>query len=340
MPPNRRLRTGRIPEDVLRRCVLNHLGTPSDRVIRGAAIGEDASVIDMGNKVLVAKANPITGAEGNIGRLAVHINANDVATRGAKPLWFMDTIFLPEETNENRLYEIMDEIHTACCELGVQLIGGHTESIRGLDKPIISGFMLGEAKKEKYITTEGAKSDDEIILTKTAGLEGTSILATDLEEKLKRKVDQKTLQRARRMIDKISVVPEALKAVDVGGVHALHTPTEGGVLNGLYEMATAAGIGLRVDEARIPIAPETAVIVETLGVDPLKLLSSGALLMSVDKGYTERILDALEKIHIKASLIGEATVKEEGRIITRNNGTQKKIESVGRDELFRILGDE
>jgi hydrogenase maturation factor len=308
-------------------------------VIRGAAIGEDASIIDMGAKVLVAKANPITGAEGNIGRLAVHVNANDVAARGAKPLWFMSTILLPEGCTEAMLEDIMDEINRACIELGVQLIGGHTECVAGLEKPIISGFMMGEAPKNRYVTTGGAKPGDRIILTKTAGLEGTSILASDLEEKLKRKIDQKTLQRARRMIDAISVVPEALKAVETGGVHSMHTPTEGGVLNGLYEMGAAAGVGLSIEENLIPVAPETSIISETLGVDPLKLLSSGSLLMAVTESSVGKILEALEGIGIQATIIGEVKERPEGRVITRTDGTQKTIDPVRQDELFRVLGE-
>lgn len=302
-------------------------------------MGEDAPIIDMGAKVLVAKANPITGADGNIGRLAVHVNANDVAARGARPLWFMNTIFLPEGATEARLEEIMEEIDRACKELGVQLIGGHTECVAGLDKPIIAGFMMGEAPKNRYVTTGGARPGDRVILTKTAGLEGTSILASDLEERLKRKIDQKTLQRARKMIDAISVVPEALKAVDAGGVHSMHTPTEGGVLNGLYEMAAAARVGLSVEENLIPVAPETAVIAETLGVDPLKLLSSGALLMAVDEAGVGKVLAVLEGIGVQATIIGEVKERAEGRVLTRADGTQKTIDPVRQDELFRILGE-
>jgi hydrogenase expression/formation protein HypE len=340
MPTYRRLRTGKIPHDVLRRCVLAHLGAPSDRVLRGAGVGEDAPIIDMGEKVLVAKANPITGAEGNIGRLVVHINANDVAARGAKPLWFMNTIFLHEGASESRLEDIVAEIDRACVELGVQIIGGHTECVAGLDHTVISGFMMGEAPKKRYITTGGAKPGDKIILTKTAGLEGTSILASDLDERLLRKIDPKTIQRARKMIDLISVVPEALRAVEVGGVHSMHTPTEGGVLNGLFEMGAAAGVGLSVEENLIPIAPETSIITETLDADPLKLLSSGSLLLAVDDSKADKIIQALEAIKVPSSIIGDVKERSEGRVLTRTNGSQITIDPVRQDELFRILGDD
>jgi hydrogenase expression/formation protein HypE len=339
MPPNIKLRTGKIPHDTLRRCVLPYLGATSERVIRGAAVGEDAPIIDMGNKVLVAKANPITGADVNIGRLVVYINANDVAARGAKPLWFMSTVLLPEGATESRLEAIIGEIDRACKELGVQVIGGHTECVAGLDKPIVAGFMIGEAPKNKYITTGGAKPGDKIILTKTVGLEGTSILATDLEQKLYRKIDSRTLLRARKMVEVVSVVPEALKAVEVGGVHSMHTPTEGGILNGLFEMGSAAGVGLSVEENLIPVAPETTIISETLEVDPLKLLSSGALLLAVDKASAEKVIEALKRINVPASIIGEVRERKEGRVLTRTDGSQKTIDPVRQDELFRVLGE-
>jgi hydrogenase maturation factor len=339
MPAYRKLRTGKIPHDVLKRCVLPHLGAVSDRVIRGAGVGEDAPIIDMGDKVLVAKANPITGAEGNIGRLVVHINANDVAARGAKPLWFMNTIFLQEDSSDSRLEDLMVEIDRACTELGVQIIGGHTECVAGLTHTVIAGFMMGEAPKRRYVTTGGAKPGDQIILTKTAGLEGTSILANDLGEKLFRKIDPKTLQRARRMVESISIVPEALKAVEVGGVHSMHTPTEGGVINGLYEIGAAAGVGLSVEENLISIAPETSIITETLEVDPLKLLSSGSLLITADESKAEKITQALEAINVSSSIIGSVKERSEGRVLTRTDGSQKTIDPVRQDELFRVLGE-
>jgi len=335
--PKTKLSAGKIPSEVLMRCILGHLGAPSERVLRGAAVGEDAPIIDMGDHVLVVKANPVTGAKKHIGRLAFHINANDVAARGAKPLWFSVIIFLPEASTEAQLKEIICDIHNACLELGVQLIGGHTECVPKLRKPIVSGFMLGEAPKDKYITTGGAKPGDKIILTKSAGLEGTWIFAEDMKYKLKGKVDTVTLQIARRMIDTMSVVPEALMAVKTGGIHSLHTPTEGGIINGLYELAVAAEVGLHVEERFIPIAPETSKICKALDVNPLKLLSSGALLIAVDKSYAKKTLTSLTSIKVKSSLIGEIKPKEQGAYITLSNGSKQMIEPVQQDELFRLL---
>jgi hydrogenase maturation factor len=142
------------------------------------------------------------------------------------------------------------------------------------------------------------------------------------------------------MIDAISIVAEALKAVETGGVHSMHTPTEGGILNGLYEMGSAAGVGLSVSENLIPVAPETRIITEILGVDPLKLLSSGSLLMTIRESSVGKVLDALNGLGVQASIIGEVKERSEGRVLTRSDGTEKTIDPVRQDELFRVLGED
>ncbi|UCD45587.1 MAG: AIR synthase family protein [Candidatus Bathyarchaeota archaeon] len=336
---SRRLPTGKVPSDVLRRIVFPCLGVSSDRVLQGPDVGEDAAVIDMGDKVIVAKANPITGAEAKIGWLSVHINANDVASCGAKPQWFLSIILLPEGADESLLETIMADMHDACREVGVSIIGGHTETTLGLSKPIVAGFMMGEVSKGRYVTTGGARPGDQIILTKGAGIEGTGILATDLAGLLKGKVSEETLTCAEGMLNRISVVKEALKAVEAGGVHSLHTPTEGGLIQGLWEMAEAAGVGLVIREESVLVAEETRAICDVLDVDPLKLLSSGALLIVSDPGSAERLTQAIEDLGVKASVIGEVKHSRDGRQIVRADGSRASIEAVLQDEIYRMLDE-
>jgi len=337
MPASRRLSAGKVPAQVLRRCVLPFLGSPSGRVLRGAGVGEDAPIIDMGDRVLVVKANPITGADANLGREVVHINANDVAARGARPLWFMNILILPVGTPERRLAAIAGEVDEACRSLGVSLIGGHTECTPGITRPVAAGFMIGEAAKGRYVTGDGARPGDRIILTKGAGIEGTAILASDFREKLRGKVPAKTLREAEKYIDRISVVAEALAAVEAGGVHSMHTPTEGGVLNGLAELAGAAGVGLIIEEALISVEPTTQAVCDALGVDPLRLISSGSLLLSADPAKSRGVLEAIRGLGVAASDIGEVTPAEEGTTLIKKNGRRAKIRPVRQDELFRLL---
>ena len=331
----RKLPTGKIPKDLLKKYVFKSLGVPSERLIKGPLIGEDAAVIDNGDKVLIAKANPITGAEEKIGWLAVHINANDVLVRGADPLWYLSIILLPEGSDESLLETIMQEQHEACSEFGICIVGGHTEVAPTLSRPIVAGFMLGEAKKEDLIVTGGAQIGDHIVLTKGVGLEGTGILAADLRDKLQGKVSAEILERAVKMLDMISIVSEAKMAMEVGGVHSMHTPTEGGVLNGLLEISEASGKGFKIYEKELLIHEETKQICGVLGVDPLKLLSSGSLLIVVDPEKSSELVRSLASISIPANIIGEIT--SESRLVVSKDGSEVVVEDVKQDELFRVL---
>ena len=330
-------KTGKVTSEALRRIVFNRLGVPTDRLLSGPGVGEDAAVIEMGDRVLVAKGDPITGAEGNIGWLSVHVNANDIASTGARPLWFVCIALLPEGADESILEAIMEDIHAACKEVGASLVGGHTETTPGLDRPILAGFMMGEADKDSYVTTGGAKPGDLIILTKGAGIEGTAVIASDLRDHLRGKVEDDVVERGAAMIRRISVVPEAMKAVEAGSPNSLHDPTEGGLVNGLWEMAEAAGVGLKVDQASIPVPDETKLICGALGVDPLRLLGSGALLITAQPDEADKILEALKEEGIMASVIGEVKPLPEGRTLIDEAGNHTPIEAVEQDEIYRIL---
>jgi hydrogenase expression/formation protein HypE len=337
MSQDKKLLTGKVSPEILRRSVFPYLGTPSNRIIIGPGIGEDSSIIDFGKKALIVKANPITGAEANIGTLAVHINANDVAVRGAKPLWFLNNIFLPEGATEEQLLKITKQMHEACKEIDVQIIGGHTECTPTLKKPVISGFMIGEMLKKDLLINIKVKPGNRIILTKSPGVEGTSILATDLSPRLSKKISNDTLESAQKLIKKISIVPEALAALQMGGVNYLHTPTEGGILNGLYELSEALNVGLLVKENQIRIYPETVEVSKALDVDPLRLMSSGSLIIIAEKNRVKKIIDKITKMNIEASIIGEIKPENEGKNILTRNNELSKIEPVEQDEVYRIL---
>jgi len=225
-----RFKVGKVPPSTLLRAVYPYLGRKSRSLLIGPGIGRDATAIRYGNKVLVFSTDPITGTATHIGRHSVHINANDIATVGARPIWYLCTILLPPDADEISLRQIMVDVDNAAKGLGIAVVGGHTEVTPGLTRPIIAGFMIGETTKQGLLSSEGGREGDKVLLTKTAGLEGTAILATDYGNKLK-DLEPKTLDRARKFSEQISVVKEALTAARVKGVHAMHDPTEGGVLN-------------------------------------------------------------------------------------------------------------
>ncbi len=238
-----RLRIGKVPPQTLLKSVYPFLGRKSRSLLIGPGIGRDSAAIRYGDKVLVFSTDPITGTATGIGEHSLIINANDVATAGARPVWYLCAILLPPGTVEPALRSLMADIDRAARTLGVTVVGGHTEITPGLTRPIIAGFMVGESRARKVLSSEGGMDGDLVLLTRTAGLEGTSIIASDYAERLKN-LPAKTLKRARSFSSQMSVVNEALGVARVRGVHAMHDPTEGGVLNGLWELAEASGLGI------------------------------------------------------------------------------------------------
>ena len=286
---------------------------PGDpRVVLGPRIGEDAAVLDFGDRYLVAKSDPITFTAERIGWYAVQVNANDLATLGARPRWFLLTLLLPD--NDPALAEaIFADVLAACAELGVTLCGGHTEVTPGLDRPIVAGQMLGEVAKERLVRKERICPGDAVLLTRGVALEGTAILAREKAEQLAGRLDAAVLGRARDLLFRpgISVVADALAAAAAAPVHGMHDPTEGGLLGGLYELAQAAGVGLSVERARIPVLPETAVLCAALGLDPLRLIASGSLLIVVAEPDVDRVQQALVARGTPVARIGRVTRAEE-----------------------------
>ncbi len=326
---------GKLPPEKLKELVFTRLGAPGERVLIGADLGIDASAIDFGERVLVASTDPITGAEERIGFYAVNVNANDVATFGARPKWFLVSILLPEGSDEKTLEGIMEDLHRSASRLGIAIVGGHTEVTPGLKRPIVVGTMLGEVERGKLVTSNGAKPGDAIILTKWAGLEGTSIIASERAEELERAFGRDFLERAKSFIEMISVVEDAMTAAQIG-VHAMHDPTEGGIANGLHEMADAAGLGFVVHRERIPLREETLRICEFFDLNPLALISSGTLMIAAPREGADEVVSALRAKGINAEVIGEF-VEDLGRKVIVENGVERPLERPESDELWKVI---
>ncbi|WP_297417586.1 AIR synthase family protein [Thermococcus sp.] len=329
------LAPGKIPPEKLKEIVFNRLGTPDERVLVGADLGIDASAIDFGGRVLVASTDPITGAEERVGFYAVNVNANDVSTFGARPKWFLVSILLPENSDEKTLERIMDDLHASASKLGIAIVGGHTEVTPGLKRPIVVGTMLGEVEKSKLVTSNGAKPGDAIILTKWAGLEGTSIIASEKSGELEKAFGREFVKSAKSFIEVISVVEDALTAAEIG-VHAMHDPTEGGVVNGLHEMADSAGLGFVIHSERIPLREETLRICKFFSLNPLALISSGALLIASPREKANEILRALAEKSINASVIGEFVGDPTRRAIVEG-GSERLLKRPESDELWKVV---
>ena len=289
-----KLPPGKIPIDILKEVVFKNLGAERSEVVLGPTAGVDGAILDVGSKNAIVSMDPITGAVERIGWEAININANDVATFGVEPAFFFSCIMLPENANSKIVETISSQMNTAAKELGIAIVGGHCESTPGLSSPIVVGCIMGLTEKGKYVTAAGAKAGDKLILTKSAGIEGTAILATDREEQLKKIFNPTMLESAKNFYNQISIVKDALTAFKAGGVHAMHDPTEGGILNGIHELADAAGLGARVYEEKITVEPETAKICRYYEIDPLQLIGSGALLIAAKPKLQAKYFTALE----------------------------------------------
>lgn len=325
------MKPGKVPPQLLETLVYSHLGTRRPDVLVRPRVGEDCAVIDFGEWAAVITCDPITGATNRLGWYAVHVACNDLAATGAEPVALLLTLLLSEGTTKSELEEIMRDADTAAAGLGVEIVGGHTEVTTGIDRSMATVTALGKAPKSRVLSARGARPGDALLLTKGAGIEGTAILATDLADRLQGRVDNATLARARAFIDRISVVPEGRIAAR-SGASAMHDVTEGGVLTGAWELAEAAGIGVELWADEVPVQPETQAICRVLEVDPLALISSGAMLITAPDA--KRVTPPLHDAGIPVRQIGVTTARE--RVVVRG-GSRAPLVPPERDELWRLL---
>jgi hydrogenase expression/formation protein HypE len=330
---------GKLPAAHLE-ALLRALPRGDPRLLVGPRPGEDAAVIDIGGgRCLVATTDPITFATDRIGSYAVHVNANDVAVMGARPRWMFLVLLLPAgRADEVLVTGIMDDASAACGALGITLCGGHTEITAGIDRPIAIGQMMGEVEIDRLVRKESLRPDDLIILTQAAAIEGTAILAREKRAALASRLPGDLIDRAAAFLDDpgISVVRAALAAAATGEVRAMHDPTEGGVASGLLELAGAAGLGIEVDADRIPIRPETDAVCAVLGIDPLRLIASGSLLIGAPPATAPVVLEALGREAVPATVIGTMRGPEQGAVLTRH-GCAAPLVLPERDEIARVF---
>jgi hydrogenase maturation factor len=315
-----------------------HIDDPA--VLIGPKVGEDAAVIDMGDSYLVAKTDPITFATDEIGWYLVCVNGNDIATMGARPRWLLVTLLLPEgKATELLVKDIFSQILAACEHFNITLCGGHTEITYGLDRPIVVGQMLGSVKKDKLITSSGIQPGDDILLTKGIAVEATSLIARERGDMLlSRGYSPQYIAKAKKYLKQpgISVIKEALTASRVGGIHAMHDPTEGGLATGLHELARCSGVGLTVWPEKINIFSECKDLCSEFGLDPMGVIASGALLIAADPSYSSWIIDALDCDSIHCSIIGRAVEEAEGLFF--HDGAEKRpIPVFETDEITKIF---
>ena len=291
----------------LKKHVFPFAGTNDPDVILGAAFGEDVALTRIGGDILVSHVDPIVGAIGNIGWLAVHVACNDIATSGAPPRWIQLLVLVPKQDDMDLLEQIMRDANRASNEIGVSIIGGHTGYSSGLSRPLVAVTALGVATDRKPVRTSGAQVGDHVLVTKGIALEGTAILAQDFADvALKSGLTRQDLEAAGKLMTEVSVVQEALILAEHGAT-SMHDVTRGGVLETLLEIALLSNVSISIDASRVPIPPIVSQFASAFQFDPLRMISSGTLAATVPSDRMSKVSDSLRKAGVPFADVGRVT---------------------------------
>ncbi|MCL2810283.1 MAG: AIR synthase family protein [Clostridia bacterium] len=327
------MRTGKLTNFELQRLILSELGPNRNDVLLGPGVGEDCAALRFGDEACVLSTDPITAAGSKLGQLAVQVSVNDVAAAGAEPLGVLLTVLAPPEATPEDIGKVVREAAEEAAAQGLQIIGGHTEVTDAVRRMVLSSTVVGRVKLEALKRTGGARPGDALVMTKQAALEGTAILAQDAAHKLRNSLTELELSEAHRLIGKLSVLPEGRIAAQSGAT-AMHDATEGGVLGAAWEMAEASGLGLCLRLDDIPVRPVTRKLCDALGIDPLRLISSGVMLIAHPNG--EMLCETLGQQEIHAAIIGEFTAGPERVLLCGQRETP--LPPPEGDEIYRALG--
>ncbi len=330
------LKIGKLDSDVLRSIVIDRIRYHRPEVKTRAGIGEDCAVIDFGDYDCVVSTDPITAAVRDIGRLAIHISCNDIASNGIQPLGITLTVMLPEGSTKEDVAVIMEQAGQAAAAAQVEIVGGHTEVTEAVNQPVIVSTAFGRALSGQSASAADMEPGDCILMTKTAGLEGTGILAGDFEQVLSEVLTAEELEHAKGLLTQVSVVKEGIAAGRIG-THGMHDVTEGGILGAVWEMCHIAELGAELEEAQIPVDPVTLKICKVLGINYLRLISSGCMLIMVPASKVQDVTAAIEKAQVSVSCIGRITDKEDGLCLIRKDGHREEITPPEPDELYKAL---
>lgn len=328
------MKIGKLPEQMLVRSVLKQAKHRRDEVLVGPAVGQDCAVMELGpDEVFVMSSDPITGTVKDIGSHGIHVTANDLAASGAEPVGVILTVLLPPEIEEEQIRKMMQDAERTCKELGMEIMGGHTEITNVVRQPLLTVTGVGKTKKKDLLTTMQVHPGQDIVVTKWVGLEATSILAKEKEEALLKCFNPELIHTAQDFDRYLSVVQDA-RIAHAFGVSAMHDITEGGVFGALWEMAEGSGVGLDADLKAIPIRQETVEICEYFGLNPYQIMSSGSMMIATDDGHG--LVMELQKAGIHAAVVGRATDGNDR--VLRNGEDVRYLDRPQTDELYKVMG--
>ena len=333
------LKVGKLDSDLLKNEVIDRISLKRPEVLVRAGVGEDCAVIDFGEYECVLSTDPITAAVGDIGRLAIHISCNDIASNGVEPVGILLAVMLPEGSTEDDVKTIMGQAADAAAACNVEIIGGHTEVTPAVNKPVIVSTAIGRGLRGRSASAKNIKVGDAVIMTKTAGLEGTGIIAGDFKNQLKEILTDEELAEAKALLGNVSVVRDGTVAGSVG-THGMHDVTEGGILGAIWEMCRIAGVGAEIHEDAVPVNDVTRKICDHFGINYLRLISSGSMIIMARPEKKNEIIKKLAAVGVEAAEIGVITPPESGLVLVKGSGADESrvpIDPPGPDELYKVV---
>jgi len=304
---------GKLPNEMLEQ-FLDGFSFEDPALLISAGVGEDIAAVDIHQEeVLVLKSDPITFATDAIGHYAVLVNANDITTCGADPRWFLTTLLFPCGSTGSEIQHVMTGLNQIASKYGITLCGGHTEITDAVTRPVVVGSLAGTVQKSHLIDKKSMQTGDLLLITKSVAVEGTAIIAREMEEKLlSMGFSDSDVYSCKQFLDHISILEEARIAKNIGGVTAMHDVTEGGLASAATELSIAGKHRIRIDVDRIPIFPQTQKICDALDISPLGLIGSGSLLICCNPDTKDKIIAEIRSAGIDATCIGEVLSKGEG----------------------------
>ena len=318
------LPAGKLPNPMLEDFI-GRLPVADPTILIRPGVGEDVAAVDVNeSQVILLKSDPITFATDSIGLYAVLVNANDIATSGGTPRWFLATLLLPSGTTPSMVWQTLSELQRVCGQWGITLCGGHTEITDAVTRPVVAGTLVGTVARENLVQKQRMQTGDCVIMTKGIAVEGTAIIAREFGRQLRELgVPQAQIDAGRRFLDHISIVPEARLAAAFPGVSAMHDVTEGGLATALEELSIAGRHRIAVERERIPVFPETEGFCRRLGIEPLGLIASGSLLICCRPEESDRLVAAIRTAGTEATAIGRVVSPGRGIDASRDGKAEE-----------------
>ena len=335
-PVDKPLPVGKLDTDLLKETVFSHILHLRPEVMVRPGVGEDCATIDFGKYECVMSTDPITAAISEIGRLAIHITCNDIASNGVEPLGIMLAMMLPIGTTVGEIETIMMQAQEVASSLGVEIIGGHTEITPAVNRPVIVSTAIGRTLAGGSQKAENMRPGDIILMTKQAGLEGTGIIASDFADQLSEVLTAEEIAEAKGYMNLVSVVKEGVAAGNMGTA-GMHDITEGGVLGAVWELSEISGVGVELEEDKIPVSEVTRKICDHFGINYLRLISSGCMMIIVHPDREEAVMEAIRNVGVDVTRIGRVMEQGDPRVLIGKDGVVREIDPPESDELYKVV---